>query len=273
MRTRESCKKIWTENLVVSNWDKFMDLKKQNIIVKFVTDNCQPSCIMAWNKIAKSLPRNLFSFLRRALILALPTNKNLKTWNLIPKEFCPLCKGDIHTQHHILNNCPVAANQQRYLWRHNSVLNCIIYYLSSRLTTNMRLYVDIPGNESTDALFTGGQRPDLVLDTTRKLFVVELTVCFETNLLKSRNYKKDRYMYLKENIIDKSKEVHLIFLELSSLGFYSSEIVEFKNFLKELKLNPKQILEKCVETCIRTSYYIYNRRAKEWTAPELLLFV
>ena len=87
----------------------------------------------------------------------------------------------------------------------NSVLNCIMYYLSSILTTNMKLYVDIPGNESTDALpLTCGQRPDLVLATTSKLFILELTVCFETNLLKSRNYKKNRYAYLKENIIDKS---------------------------------------------------------------------
>ena len=96
--TRESCKKILHEGkLAVLNWDKFMDLKKQNIIVKFVTENCQPSCIASWNRIANSLPRNVFSFLRRALILALPTNKNLKTWNLIPTKFCPLCKGDVHT--------------------------------------------------------------------------------------------------------------------------------------------------------------------------------
>ena len=74
----------------------------------------------------------------------------------------------------------------------------------------MRLYVDIPGNESTDASFTCGQRPDLVLATTSKLFILELAVCFETNLLKSRNYKKNRYAHLKENIIDKSKEVDLI---------------------------------------------------------------
>ena len=148
-----------------------------------------------------------------------------------------------------------------------------MYYLSSILTTNMRLYVDIPGNESTDALFICAQRPDLLLATTSKLFILELTVCFETNLLKSRNYKKNRYAYLKENIIDKSKEVDLIFLELSSLGFYSSEIGYFKNFVKDLKLNPKQMLEKCAETCIRSSYYIYNRRAKEWTSPGLLLFV
>ena len=82
-----------------------------------------------------------------------------------------------------------------------------------------------------------------MLAATLKLFLLELTVCFETNLLKSRNYKKNRYAYLKENIIDKSEEVDLIFLELSSLGFYSMEIGHFKNFVKDLKLN----LEKCAD--------------------------
>ena len=168
-----------------------MKLKKQNIIVKFISEICQPSCISSWNKVAISLPKNIFSFLRRALILSLPTNKNLKTWNLIPKEFCPLCNGNVHTQHHILKNCPTSANQLRYLWRHNSVLNCMVYYISSVLSSSMKLYVDIPGYESADALFTCTQRPDMVLVTSEKISIIELTVSFETNLLKSRTYKEN----------------------------------------------------------------------------------
>ncbi len=85
--TRESCMNILREKLEIENWDKFMALKKQNILVKFITENCRPSCIRSWNKVVKSLPKNVFCFLRRALILALPTNKNLKTWNLILRSF------------------------------------------------------------------------------------------------------------------------------------------------------------------------------------------
>ncbi len=187
--TRESCMNILREKLEIENWDKFMALKKQNILVKFITENCRPSCIRSWNKVIKSLPKNVFCFLRRALILALPTNKNLKTWNLIPEEFCPLCAGNTHTQHHILNNCSAAANQNRYLWRHNSVLNCIVYYLSSIITNTRRLYADLPGHEGTDNLFTSNKRPDLVFATVSKIYIIELTVCFETNLISSRDYK------------------------------------------------------------------------------------
>ena len=264
---------ILREKLEIENWDKLMDLKKQNILVKFITENCRPSCIRMWNKVAKSLPKNLFCFVRRALILALSTNKNLKTWNLIPKEFCPLCAGNIHTQHHILNNCRAAADQNRYLWRHNSVLNCIVYYLSSIIASTRRLYAELPGYESTEGLFTSNKRPDLAFATVSKMYIIELTVCFETNLISSREYKVNRYAQLKESCIEKNREVELIFIEISSLGFYTEHISVFKRFLKDLNLDSSRILDKCIETCIRCSYYIYNRRLKEWTSPGLLLFV
>ena len=58
--TRESCMNILREKLEIENWDKFMALKKQNILVKFITENCRPSCIRSWNKVTKSLPHSVF---------------------------------------------------------------------------------------------------------------------------------------------------------------------------------------------------------------------
>ena len=138
----------------------------------------------------------------------------------------------------------------------------------------MNLYVDIPGYQNTEALFSCSQRPDLVLVTCDKIYIIELTICFETNLRKSRDYKIEKYNHLKENIINTNrKEIELIFVEISSLGFYIEEISHFKNFVKGMGLDQKRVLAKCSETCIRCSYYIYNRRSKEWTLPVLLLFV
>ena len=228
--------------------------------------------ITAWNNLANNLPKNIYSFLRRAMILALPTNKNLKTWNLIPTEYCPLCNGSVNTQHHILNNCTAAANQHRYLWRHNSVLNTIVYYLMSILDSSMRLYVDIPGYLSPEDLFVSGSRPDLVLVTSDCIFALELTVCFETNLVKSREYKVNRYKDLGNELSSSGKVFKMIFIEFSALGFYTEKMKTFTDFLKLFKLNHSRILEKCSETCIRSSYYIFNRRNKMWTVPELLLF-
>ena len=121
-------------------------------------------------------------------------------------------------------------------------------------------------------LFTSGSRPDLIFETSNTYYAIELTVCFETNLISSREYKMNKYKNFENDLRYKNKDFQLIFLEFSALGFYSREIKSFINFLKMLKLNHSRILEKCTETCIRSSYYIFNRKNKVWTVPELLLF-
>ena len=272
IKQKSTCKKLLKTQKDTESWNLFDNLKKQNIIIKFLLEACTSSCIKSWNKLVNYLPNNYFSFLRRALILALPTNKNLKTWNLIPVESCTLCKGSVHTQHHILSNCNAAANQHRYLWRHNSVLNTIVYYLISIIDSSMKLHVDIPGYRTPEDLFTSGNRPDLVLETETCIFALELTICFETNLVKSREYKINKYRNLEKELHNTSKPFRSIFVEFSTLGFYSKDIKPFVDFLKLHKLDYSRILEKCSETCIRSSYYIFNRRNKDWTLPELLLF-
>ena len=37
-------------------------------------------------------------------------------------------------------------------------------------------------------------------------------------------------------------------------------------------MDDKVLIDKMRETAIRASYYIYNRRDKSWTLPDLLLF-
>ena len=96
-------------------WDVFIKLSKQSLIITYLVENCSNYCLTSWFKISSKLPQNIFSFLRRAILLSLPTKKNLKTWNLIQDDICLLCKAKPQTQHHLLNNCNVAANEHRYL--------------------------------------------------------------------------------------------------------------------------------------------------------------
>ena len=50
------------------------------------------------------------------------TPKLLKLWGLKSASNCPLCGASICSLHHILSNCTVALRDERYTWRHNSVL-------------------------------------------------------------------------------------------------------------------------------------------------------
>ena len=46
----------------------------------------------------------------------------LKLWGLKSTSNCPLCGASVCSLHHILSNCTVALRDERYTWRHNSVL-------------------------------------------------------------------------------------------------------------------------------------------------------
>ena len=59
--------------------------------------------------------------------------------------------------------------------------------------------------------------------------------------------------------------VKKLFLEISSLGFYTNDTKTFIKFLRELKINiTEQILRKRSEVvAIRASSYLYIRKNKE----------
>ena len=51
---------------------------------------------------------------------------------------------------HILNACPVALNQGRYTWRHNSVLQKIVDHIKTYLDSDENLYADLPNHRASD---------------------------------------------------------------------------------------------------------------------------
>ena len=205
------------------------------------------------------------------MILALPTGSNLKKWSTITDSTCPICKVKPQTQHHILNNCSVAVSQDRLTWRHDSVLHTIAYHLQVMVSKGYETFVDLAGYSCPDKVFES-QRPDIVVCFGNLVYSIELTICFETNFEKSRQYKQTRYENLKLNLIDKSKELKLLFIEFSSLGFFSPQSISFTRWARPLGVDVPRLISICSEVCIRTSFYIFNRRNKEWTNPVILKY-
>ena len=117
------------------------------------------------------------------------------------------------------------------------------------------------------------KRPDLVVVIDKRVIVLELTVCFDTNTIKSRDYKKTRYTNLRDELVIACDIFEVIYLEVTCLGLISKDsYVQFCKFLEELELNIDRTVYKCMETAIRASYYIFCRRNKEWIDTKLLLF-
>ena len=149
-------------------------------------------------------------------------------------------------------------------------------FLASTLTAvqNSRLYVDIPGFVNPSVLTGDNLRPDLLLAIENEcLYILELTVGFESNLQVNANRKRQKYLDLIEEQKTKYDKVKFINLSLSTLGVFSRSAENFDEMLRSLKLDAqysKYIKKKIVNMCIRTSYYIFCTRNKEWDNPKLM---
>ena len=108
----------------------------------------------------------------------------------------------------------------------------------------------------------------MVILERRRITIIELTCLFETNFSKSHEYKARRYNNLRNALITPRAQFNLILFEISNLGFVGKAIKTFSKFLKELKLDDERIINKWQEVAVRTSYFIYCRRRKDWTDPE-----
>ena len=195
----------------------------------------------------------------------------LLLWGLSSTSDCSFCSSP-ETLLHIVAGCETYLNEDRFTWRHDSVLN----FLASALTSvqNSILYVDIPGFVNPSVLTGDNLRPDLLLAIENEcLYILELTVGFESNLQVNPNRKRQKYLDLIEEQKRNYDKVKFINLSLSTLGVFSQSAENFDEMPRSLELDAqysKYIKKKTVNMCIRTSYYIFCTRNKEWDNPKLL---
>ena len=96
-------------------------------------DNCVRSRIL----------QGQLSFKIRAPLDTLPTPLNLVRWRYRTDPKCPLCRYRFPTTKHILNACPIALSQDRYTWRHDSILRKLLVFLRQHLKDKGKLFGDL----------------------------------------------------------------------------------------------------------------------------------
>ena len=224
-----------------------------------------------WSSAQSRLPKNIFNFTVRYINNSLPTRKNMVRWGLSSSADCSFCFSS-ETLMHVISGCKEYLNEGHFTWRHDSVLN----FIGSSLmcVKGSKLYVDLPGFITLSVITVDGLRPDLLLTIEIKLlYILELTVGFETNLKVISDQKLKKYLPLisdQENNFDKVKFVNV---SISSLGVFGQSTNTFIDMLKDLKFDEQHIRyvkKKSISTCIRAPYYIFCKRNKDWTSPELL---
>jgi hypothetical protein len=148
---------------------------------------------------------------------------------------------------HVVAGCQTYL--PRFTWRHDSVLNFIAQTLQP--VNNSNLFVDLPGYKSPSIVTGDTFRPDVLLSIKSDyLYILELSVGYESNLLTNVDRKRRRYEYLITQQKKQFKSVTFVNLSISSLGVFSKECHSFLDII--------------------TTYYIFCCRDKDWLNPELL---
>ena len=202
----------------------------------------------------------------------LATKKNLCKWSLSNTYACSFCFQSENLQH-IVSSCNFYLQDGRYTWRHNSVLLHIAKTLSS--VVHSSLFADLPIFPSPSLITGESLRPDLVLVLDNTAYVLELTVGFESNIKINSDCKAAKYHPLITNLQRLYSTVKFVNLSLSALGILGTSSESFLSMVTNLNFNEKtkkHALLKSMNIAIRCTYYIFYRRNKSWTNPELLNF-
>ena len=224
-----------------------------------------------WSSVQKKLPKNIFNFTIRYMNNTLPTRKNLVKWGTAPTSECSYCLEQ-ESLLHVVAGCKSYLNEGRFTWRHDSVLNFIASTIKSVKACN--IYADLPGFISPSVITGDKLRPDLVLTlTTKCIYILELTIGFESNLLTNTKRKRQKYEELINEQQNNYEKVKFVNMSLSSLGVFSQSSIGFTDMLKDLNVDEqcrKYYVKKVIDMCIRSSYYIFCKRNKEWDKPQLM---
>ena len=249
------------------------NLPSQGATITFLLKHSLGKLNGIWSSTQSNLPSNIFNFTIKYLINTLPTRKNLLKWNLSQTSDCEFCLLP-ETLLHVVAGCKVYLDQGRYTWRHNSALNFLATPFQA--INGSSLYADLPGFLSP-SIITGDQlRPDLLLKTKENcLYVLELTIGFETNLNCNAVRKSEKYATLVSDLKRQFKSVSFVNLSISSLGIFGNSCSSFIDMCDSLSIDHQQkryLISKLTSISIRTTYYIFCCRNKTWTNPELLPF-
>ena len=167
----------------------------------------------------------------------------------------------------MLSHCAAKIALERYTSRHDNILNILAAWLKSVKQSDTSLFADISsdGYSRIDQVFEPVCRPDLILVKKSKVYVMELTVCHESNLLKSKLYKTNKYHDIKNLIKSEYSNftVELFTIEISVLGF----VADLSEFCKSLGIIniPKYVLSSIIRSALGSSYSIYCLRNSEAT--------
>ena len=243
------------------------NLSTQSLIISSIWKYADSKFINTWSNVISHLPRNIYNFTIRYLNNTLANGTNAKKWGTTNDSTCPFCDKQ-QTLGHVIGGCQTALTESRFNWRHDSILLHLYKTVNSQ---KLQAFVDIDGYPNPSIITDEAYRLDFAILKGDNLLLLELSVGFETNIKINFDRKEKRYSQL---LSDLSKRFNVFYVNLSlgAIGVIGSNSL-ITSKLKIFKLSDETvnfIIKKSMNVCIRTSYYIFCKRNKQWENPELL---
>ena len=186
---------------------------------EFLRDTPDQAAAKVWSVAVGNLSSSANKFILNAACDTLPHNSNLSLWGRGVPSGCPLC-GQKQTLLYILNHCPVALELRRFNHRHDTVLIVISELVRANLTPTQQMITDLPGStyQYPQHISCTDARPDIVVwdDISKNVYLIELTVCLETNFEVARERKVSRYTDLVEEAEQHGYKCELITVEVGA---------------------------------------------------------
>ena len=247
------------------------ELTTQSLVIKSIWEQGCTKYNNPWCKVLDALPRNLYSFATRYLSNTLANGSNAVKWGIATSAKCLFC-NETQTLQHVISSCKTSLNEGRWNWRHDSILINIARFLNK--LPGVKVYCDVENTEFlTPSIITGDeQRPDLVVIKDKSCKVLELTVGFETNMVKNSQRKSERYKNLITRLAT-NYNVEYFDLSMGGIGVICSESKNLRKMFVDLGLSTEEsdyLVRKVISVCLRSTYYIFCRRNKNWEGPSLL---
>ena len=145
------------------------------------------------------------------------------------------------------------------------------------INVHSSLYADVNGFLNPSIITGENYRPDrLFLIQSKCLYVLELTVGFESNLNNNAVRKKEKYLNLIKEMSRNYRCVKFVNLSMScSLGVFSDECSTFLDMMNDIGIDKKQqlyMIKKMINITIRATYCIFCCRNRNWDSPDLIQF-
>ena len=217
-----------------------------------------------WSTAVNFIPDAVMKFSLNALLDTLPHRQNLAKWGKSQTSACPLCSGN-QSLIHVLNSCSVALQQRRFDQRHDAVLKIIADFIRSHMSHGYRVTADLPSEEYIRPQFlVTDLRPDIILWSTAShtAYLLELTVCFDTNFSAAAERKTTKYFELVEAITSTTPyKCCLYTLQVGSRGIVDQDSLNpIRSILQCKRADFNRLLLSLSTTAMTESFKIWSRR-------------